>query len=473
MTSPVWLLVVVVGSVVAQEPPLNDDRRPPDQIIRFGSNEPVLAIKPRQFQIDVPVMPDILGEQRPKRSFATYAQSPVYSQQYLPAPQYQATYQLGPKHVFQQPIQYPRLNLRPQPIASFYQAPVARPIFRPVVRPSAYVPKPAAPPPQPAARIQPKPYLERPLPSNGNYGEDMVYSENSLPRPAPRPTPAYIPPREEYHEVAPIRRPASPRKLVTNPPRPATTRRPSTYLTTPAYVEPTTVTYVEPTTVVYAEPTTTTTTTRRATTTTPRRTTRRRTTPRKTTTTPVPTTTAVVRNVYSPPPVIASYEPLPVEVTYDETYVGQYYYGKKGEGNVTFPLPSCFFNPSGYVCCNLMLNELMSTSYEQTFKETKSKCNIQKIANKLQTYAESIFASNFETIVSLEDFSQKIHFRDNLVCKIEVDGKFILAYGTPYSVDPKKIIPTVPAKDGVQDSANLRAEVKEKIENIDKMKKEL
>ena len=47
--------------------------------------------------------------------------------------------------------------------------------------------------------------------------------------------------------------------------------------------------------------------------------------------------------------------------------------------------------------------------------------------------AESTFNTTFETIVAHKDFVAKVNFAADLNCKIEVDGKFILAYATPPS----------------------------------------
>ncbi|CAI5450423.1 unnamed protein product [Caenorhabditis angaria] len=156
---------------------------------------------------------------------------------------------------------------------------------------------------------------------------------------------------------------------------------------------------------------------------------------------------------------------------FDESFVGQYYYGKRGEGNTTFPLPSCFYNPSGYVCCSLMLNELMTASFEETRKGKQSKCNVQKIANALQKHSEKIFDTQFETVVSYEDFSQKIHFKRDLVCKIEVEGRFILAYATPESVEAQKIIPTVPSQNIVKDdSIGLKEQLRKRIQESEEIR---
>ncbi|RCN32782.1 ground-like domain protein, partial [Ancylostoma caninum] len=110
----------------------------------------------------------------------------------------------------------------------------------------------------------------------------------------------------------------------------------------------------------------------------------------------------------------------------------KYYYPPK----VMVPLPSCFYNPSGYVCCNLQLNNLI----EDTFEEIKnvqgySACNIAKVANIIQQKSEQMFEHPFESIVALSDFAQNVHFAGDLVCKVEIDGKYMLTYATPYDAE--------------------------------------
>ncbi|VDK58853.1 unnamed protein product, partial [Cylicostephanus goldi] len=110
----------------------------------------------------------------------------------------------------------------------------------------------------------------------------------------------------------------------------------------------------------------------------------------------------------------------------------KYYYPPK----VMVPLPTCFYNPSGYVCCNLQLNNLI----EDTFEEVKnvqgySACNIAKMANIMQQKSEQMFGHPFESIVALSDFAQNVHFAGDLVCKVEIDGKYMLTYATPYDAD--------------------------------------
>ncbi|VDM79390.1 unnamed protein product [Strongylus vulgaris] len=46
-----------------------------------------------------------------------------------------------------------------------------------------------------------------------------------------------------------------------------------------------------------------------------------------------------------------------------------------------------------------------------------------------------MFGHPFESIVALSDFAQNVHFAGDLVCKVEIDGKYMLTYATPYDAD--------------------------------------
>uniref|UniRef100_A0A1I7YGD6 Ground-like domain-containing protein n=1 Tax=Steinernema glaseri TaxID=37863 RepID=A0A1I7YGD6_9BILA len=119
--------------------------------------------------------------------------------------------------------------------------------------------------------------------------------------------------------------------------------------------------------------------------------------------------------------------------------VGKYYYPPKQD----LPLPKCFHNPTGYVCCNTKLNAIMENAYKELRKNPKfNTCNVGVIATTVQKTAEKEFSTPFESIAALEDFAQKVHFSGDMVCKIEIDGKYILAYATPYHAD-KAVDPEV------------------------------
>ncbi|CAJ0574226.1 unnamed protein product, partial [Mesorhabditis spiculigera] len=110
----------------------------------------------------------------------------------------------------------------------------------------------------------------------------------------------------------------------------------------------------------------------------------------------------------------------------------KYYYPPKTH----LPLPVCFYNPTGYACCNVKLNNLIENTYSEIKASPKyNACNIQIIANKIQEAAQNEFSHPFETVAALGDFAQNVHFAGDLVCKVEIDGKYMLAYGSPYKAD--------------------------------------
>ncbi|KIH47639.1 hypothetical protein ANCDUO_22297 [Ancylostoma duodenale] len=53
---------------------------------------------------------------------------------------------------------------------------------------------------------------------------------------------------------------------------------------------------------------------------------------------------------------------------------------------------------------------------------------------------EEKFKTSFETIAAHRDFVAKVNFAGDLNCKIEIDGKFILAYATPQNEKEVNII---------------------------------
>lgn len=92
----------------------------------------------------------------------------------------------------------------------------------------------------------------------------------------------------------------------------------------------------------------------------------------------------------------------------------------------TLPLQTCFHNPSGYVCCNLELNNVVESTYKEVRELPNfNPCNLQLIANKVQRASERMFGHPFESIVSHADFAQNINFSGDLVCKLEIDGKWV------------------------------------------------
>ncbi|KJH48898.1 ground-like domain protein [Dictyocaulus viviparus] len=122
----------------------------------------------------------------------------------------------------------------------------------------------------------------------------------------------------------------------------------------------------------------------------------------------------------------------------------------KGEGLTRYyyppherlPLEKCFYNPSGYVCCNEELNELILKTYAELQASSNfNSCNLQKIANLLQLRSETKFNKSFETIVGFDDFAQKVHFNGDLICKVKLNGRFMLAYATARDVHEEQLSP--------------------------------
>ncbi|WKY06091.1 hypothetical protein Q1695_006358 [Nippostrongylus brasiliensis] len=116
----------------------------------------------------------------------------------------------------------------------------------------------------------------------------------------------------------------------------------------------------------------------------------------------------------------------------------RYYYPPRQR----LPLRKCFYNPTGYVCCNEILNDLMVETFAEM--ETRPKfhtCNIQAIANAMQKRTEEKFNTSFEAIVAYDDFAQKVHFSNDLICKVELGGRYMLAYATARNVQERGLPP--------------------------------
>ncbi|EYC08852.1 hypothetical protein Y032_0064g3566 [Ancylostoma ceylanicum] len=97
-----------------------------------------------------------------------------------------------------------------------------------------------------------------------------------------------------------------------------------------------------------------------------------------------------------------------------------------------YPLPQCYTNDSGFMCCNPKLEQVMRDVFDELASDPKwQPCNVQKIANALQNRTQSVFNTDFEALAGLGDFASKTHFYSDLICKIEVQGRFMLSYATP------------------------------------------
>uniref|UniRef100_A0AC35FJJ2 Ground-like domain-containing protein n=1 Tax=Panagrolaimus sp. PS1159 TaxID=55785 RepID=A0AC35FJJ2_9BILA len=99
-----------------------------------------------------------------------------------------------------------------------------------------------------------------------------------------------------------------------------------------------------------------------------------------------------------------------------------------------YPLPECYTNKSGFMCCSKGLEEVINDAYDQLKNSRDGKwssCNIQQIANKVQDLAQKRFNTTFEAMAGVSDYASKSHFYHNYICKVERDSRYILAYASP------------------------------------------
>ncbi|VDO98163.1 unnamed protein product [Heligmosomoides polygyrus] len=103
-----------------------------------------------------------------------------------------------------------------------------------------------------------------------------------------------------------------------------------------------------------------------------------------------------------------------------------------GHGESRGCFPEGWPNQTGFMCCNPKLERVMKDVFDELTADGKwQTCNIQKIANALQNRTQSTFDTDFEALAGLGDFASKTHFYSDLICKIEVQGRFMLSYATP------------------------------------------
>ncbi|KAI6187762.1 Ground-like domain protein [Aphelenchoides besseyi] len=103
----------------------------------------------------------------------------------------------------------------------------------------------------------------------------------------------------------------------------------------------------------------------------------------------------------------------------------------KGPG----PLPECYINPDGFLCCNKELEQLMSDTYDKLSKSRDGKwkkCNRHQVSVAVQKAATEKFQHDFEVVTGAGDYASKNNFDSNLLCKIKRERSIILAYGTPH-----------------------------------------
>uniref|UniRef100_A0A1I7ZUT7 Ground-like domain-containing protein n=1 Tax=Steinernema glaseri TaxID=37863 RepID=A0A1I7ZUT7_9BILA len=104
-----------------------------------------------------------------------------------------------------------------------------------------------------------------------------------------------------------------------------------------------------------------------------------------------------------------------------------------------FPLPGCYLNDAGYLCCNKEQEMVMHKAYDNITSSRGGKfkkCNIHQISVKLQEDLQNHFKADFEAVTAVGDFASKNYFSQDYICKIKRDDMYMLGFGTPQRVKP-------------------------------------
>ncbi|TMS35954.1 hypothetical protein L596_003236 [Steinernema carpocapsae] len=104
-----------------------------------------------------------------------------------------------------------------------------------------------------------------------------------------------------------------------------------------------------------------------------------------------------------------------------------------------FPLPSCYLNDAGYLCCNKEQEMVMNKAYDNITQSRGGKfkkCNIHQIAVKMQDDLQEHFKMDFESVSAAGDFASKSYFSQDFICKIKRDDVYMLSFATPVRVKP-------------------------------------
>ncbi|PIO69230.1 ground-like domain protein [Teladorsagia circumcincta] len=104
-----------------------------------------------------------------------------------------------------------------------------------------------------------------------------------------------------------------------------------------------------------------------------------------------------------------------------------------------YPLRACFYNPSGYACCNRTLNDEIVQTFEAIvgLADYAQRVNFARdLVCKVELAGR--FKVQFEAIVGLADYAQRVNFARDLVCKVELAGRYMLVYATPIPTDRVK-----------------------------------
>nr|CAD2131092.1 unnamed protein product [Meloidogyne enterolobii] len=103
-------------------------------------------------------------------------------------------------------------------------------------------------------------------------------------------------------------------------------------------------------------------------------------------------------------------------------------------GPAGYPLPTCYTNADGFMCCNKELENLMDNTYRNLSRSRDGKwkpCNFHQVAVATQRNAQKHFGINFEIVVGAGDYASKNYFIKDMICKIKRESSIILAFATP------------------------------------------
>ncbi|KAL3119611.1 hypothetical protein niasHT_006697 [Heterodera trifolii] len=137
---------------------------------------------------------------------------------------------------------------------------------------------------------------------------------------------------------------------------------------------------------------------------------------------------------YPPPVVQVGPQYPPPQPPLRETSYGGCAAGECAAVENAFPVPTCYLNKDGFMCCNKELENLMDNTYRNISRSRGGKwkrCNIHQVAVSTQRNAEKHFGVDFETVVGAGDFAAKNYFNQDLICKIKRENSIILAFASP------------------------------------------
>uniref|UniRef100_A0A0N4Z3J6 Ground-like domain-containing protein n=1 Tax=Parastrongyloides trichosuri TaxID=131310 RepID=A0A0N4Z3J6_PARTI len=89
-------------------------------------------------------------------------------------------------------------------------------------------------------------------------------------------------------------------------------------------------------------------------------------------------------------------------------------------GFITAADDNCYINDSGFTCCNKDLEKSMLSSMAGD--------DLLGNADSIQKSSESALGGRFESVVALDDFAYKSHYKEGKTCKVEKGGKYAMAW---------------------------------------------